>query len=90
MTNVNGRRLAYAVTPEGIAELAKRGKYFAIRTFKLANVYSEAFCKKFTEAKASGKTKVILYGDSYIKFIKNMLVVKLVWILKREKHRQRF
>ena len=69
LTNVNGRKLAYAVTAEGISELAKRGKSFALRTFKLANVYSEAFCKKFMEAKAAGKTKVVLYGDSYIKFI---------------------
>ena len=69
LTNVNDRKLAYAVTPDGIAELAKRGKAFALRTFKLANVYSETFCKKFMEAKASGKTKVVLYGDSYIKFI---------------------
>ena len=69
LTNVNGRKLAYAVTPDGIAELAKRGKSFALRTFKLANVYSETFCKKFMEAKAAGKTKVVLYGDSYIKFI---------------------
>ena len=69
LTNVNGRKLAYAVTAEGISELAKRGKAFALRTFKLANVYSETFCKKFMEAKAAGKTKVVLYGDSYIKFI---------------------
>ena len=69
LTNVNGRKLAYAVTADGIAELAKRGKAFALRTFKLANVYSETFCKKFMEAKATGKTKVVLYGDSYIKFI---------------------
>ena len=69
LTNVNGRKLAYAVTADGIAELAKRGKDFALRTFKLANVYSETFCKKFMEAKAAGKTKVVLYGDSYIKFI---------------------
>ena len=69
LTNVNGRKLAYAVTAEGISELAKRGKSFALRTFKLANVYSETFCKKFMEAKAAGKTKVVLYGDSYIKFI---------------------
>ena len=68
LTNVNGRKLAYAVTAEVISELAKRGKAFALRTFKLANVYSETFCKKFMEAKVSGKTKVILYGDSYIKF----------------------
>lgn len=69
LTNVNGRKLAYAVTPDGISELAERGKLFAMRTFKLANDYSETFCKKFIEAKKSGKTKVILYGDSYIKFI---------------------
>lgn len=69
LSNVNGHKLAYAVTPAGISELSKRGKSFALKTFKLANVYSEAFCKKFIEAKASGKTKVILYGDSYIKFI---------------------
>lgn len=29
LTNVNGRKLAYAVTPEGIAELANCGKRFA-------------------------------------------------------------
>lgn len=69
LTNVNGRKLTYAVTPEGISELAERGKKFVFRTFKLANVYSEAFCKKFLEAKVAGKTKVVLYGDSYIKFI---------------------
>lgn len=69
LSNVNGRKLAYAVTPEGISELTERGKKFALRTFKLANVYSDTFCKKFMEAKASGKTKVVLYGDSYIKFI---------------------
>lgn len=69
LTNVNGRKLAYAVTPEGISDLTNRGKIFALKTFKLANVYSETFCKKFMEAKAAGKTKVVLYGDSYIKFI---------------------
>lgn len=69
LMNVNGRKLAYAVTPDGLTELANRGKKFALRTFKLANVYSEAFCRRFMEAKAAGKTKVVLYGDSYIKFI---------------------
>ena len=69
LTNVNGRKLAYAVTPEGISDLTNRGKIFALKTFKLANVYSETFCKLFREAKASGKTKVVLYGESYIKFI---------------------
>ena len=69
LTNVNGRKLAYALTPQGMEELAERGKRFALKTFKVANIYSESFCKKFQEAKNSGKSKVVLYGDSYIKFI---------------------
>ena len=32
LTNVNGRKLAYAVTAEGIAELTERGRRFAKRT----------------------------------------------------------
>lgn len=69
LSNVNGRKLAYAVTPDGISELAERGKKFAMRTFTVANFYSETFFNRFMEAKVSGKTKVFLYGDSYIKFI---------------------
>ena len=69
LANVNDRKLAYAVTPDGLTELANRGKKFALRTFRLANVYSETFCNKFLEAKTAGKTRVVLYGDSYIKFI---------------------
>lgn len=69
LTNVNGRKLAYAVTADGISELAARGRRFALRTFKIANEYNATFCEKFMEAKVSGKTKVILYGDSYVKFI---------------------
>ena len=34
LSNVNGRKLAYAVTAAGISELTKRGKSFALRTFK--------------------------------------------------------
>ena len=69
LTNVNGRKLVYAVTADETVELTARGTKFAMRTFKLANVYSETFCKRFMEAKAAGKTKVVLYGDGYVKFI---------------------
>ena len=41
LTNVNGRKFAYAVTPEGIAELANRGKRFALKTFKLVNMIQD-------------------------------------------------
>lgn len=47
LTNVNGRKLAYAVTLDEISELTERGKKFALRIFKLFNVYSETFRKKF-------------------------------------------
>ena len=69
LKNVNGRKIAYAVTPNGFSELAERGRKFALKTFRIANEYNEVFCKLFSEAKAAGKTKVVLYGDSYIKFI---------------------
>lgn len=44
--------------PDGTLELTNRGKRFALRTFKLANIYGEIFCKKLKEAKSSGKTKL--------------------------------
>lgn len=69
LTNVNARKLAYAVTPDGISELAERGKRFALRTFKLANTYNDILIKNIKNAKAAGKLKVILFGDSYIKFL---------------------
>ena len=66
---INGRKLAYAVTPEGIRELTERGKIFAARTFKIANTYNEVILEIVKKAKDEGKSKVILYGNSYIKFL---------------------
>lgn len=69
LSNVNGRKLAYALTAEGINELAERGKKFAVRTFYLANNYSKTLVEAISKARDEGKSKVILYGDSYIKFL---------------------
>lgn len=69
LSNVNARKLAYAVTPEGIAELSERSKNFAKRTFKLASQYNEVLVNVIQKAKNEGKHKVILYGESYIKFL---------------------
>ena len=41
LTNVNLRKLSYAITPAGIAELTARSQKFAKRTFELANIYNE-------------------------------------------------
>ncbi|MBQ1628703.1 MAG: winged helix-turn-helix transcriptional regulator [Treponema sp.] len=69
LTNVNLRKLSYAVTAEGIAELTARSQNFARRTFSIANNYNDALCSLFQKAKAQGKKNVILYGQSYIKFM---------------------
>ena len=62
LTNFNGRKLAYAVTPEGISEIAKRGKDFALRTFKAANIYSETFVRAFWKQRLHERQKLFCMG----------------------------
>ena len=69
LTNVNLRKLSYAITPQGIEELSHRSQSFARRTFALANQYNEQLCTLVAQARENGKTRVILYGQSYIKFL---------------------
>ena len=69
LTNVNLRKLSYAITPAGIAELTARSQTFAKRTFAIANKYNDTLCKVVYDAKKEGKTKLVLYGNSYIKFL---------------------
>lgn len=69
LSNVNKRKLSYALTSEGIDELTRRGKKFVERTFELANTYNQIILDEIKKAKQEGKSKVILYGNSYIKFL---------------------
>ena len=69
LTNVNLRKLSYAITPAGIAELTARSQKFAKRTFELANIYNETLCKYISDAKKEGKKRLCLYGQSYIRFL---------------------
>ena len=69
LSNVNLRKLSYAVTPQGFAQLSSRSQNFARRTFALANEYNQKLCQLVQTARKSGKTRVILYGPSYIKFL---------------------
>ena len=69
LTNVNLRKLSYAITPAGIAELTARSQKFAKRTFELANIYNETLCNYISEAKKQGKNTMCLYGHSYIRFL---------------------
>ena len=69
LTNVNLRKFSYAITPAGIAELTARSQTFAKRTFAIANKYNETLCQAVSDAKKEGKNKLVLYGNSYIKFL---------------------
>lgn len=69
LKNVNQRKFAYALTSQGLEELAFRGKKFVLRTFKIANTYSESITESIKNAKLAGNSKVILVGKSYIKFV---------------------
>ena len=69
LTNVNMRKLCYAITPQGISELRERSQSFARRTFEIANKYNDTLCKLVAQARQNNKTKFILYGQSYIKFM---------------------
>ncbi|MGN0729740.1 winged helix-turn-helix transcriptional regulator [Treponema sp.] len=69
LTNVNLRKFSYAITPAGIAELTARSQTFAKRTFAIANKYNDTLCNAVAQAKKDGKTKLVLYGKSYIKFL---------------------
>ena len=69
LTNVNLRKLSYAITPAGISELTARSHAFARRTFALANDYNQVLCQLVNDAAKSGKKEVVLYGQSYIKFL---------------------
>lgn len=69
LKNVNARKIAYALTDEGMRELKERSKNFAKRTFALASEYNEILCDEILKAKLNGKKRVILYGKSYVKFL---------------------
>lgn len=69
LTSVNGRKLAYALTSQGINELYKCGRAFTARTFSIANKYNEIIYGLVNQAKIEGKSGVVLYGNSYIKFL---------------------
>ena len=55
LTNVNLRKLSYASTHEGIAELTARSQSFAKRTFALANRYNDKLLQCVSQAKKRRK-----------------------------------
>ena len=69
LSNVNKRKLSYALTAAGAAELAERTRAFARRTFQIAHDYNKAVRDLVESAKTQGKSKIVLLGESYITFL---------------------
>ena len=69
ISNLNSTKLAYALSEEGIRTLASRSRRYVQRTFELVNNCSDTIMNRIQQAKENGKTTVVLYGQSYIKFL---------------------
>lgn len=69
ISNLNSTKLAYALSEEGMKTLASRSKRYVQKTFEIVNNCSDTVMNKIQQAKHEGKTGVVLYGNSYIKFL---------------------
>jgi len=67
--NVNGCKLSYALTPEGMSEIYERGRSFAARTFAAVNDYNDILNKLVENARKDGKIRVVIYGPSNLRFL---------------------
>jgi len=66
---LSARNIRYALTPDGMNELAHRSYHYMRRTFTEVRECGSAVEKCITGAKARGCTRVVLYGESDIAFI---------------------
>lgn len=69
LSNVNLKKLSYAITLGGVAELTARSQKFAKRMFASANKYNDTLCRVVADAKKGGKHVFALYGKSCITFL---------------------
>jgi len=66
---INNRNIRYAVTPEGIDEIARRSYRYFKRTIKNVVYYKEAVEALVREAALGGSTRIVLVGPSDLDFI---------------------
>ncbi len=69
MRKVKGRHMAYAVTPEGVHEIARRTYRYFRRTMQNVAQYKEAVDRLVADAAAHGVRKVVLIGESDVAFL---------------------
>lgn len=64
LKNINKRKLAYIITPEGMNELFMRSISFMRRNFAQLRVYSENIDRNIEKVCSRGKAEVLLVGNS--------------------------
>lgn len=65
----NSRNISYAVTPEGVSEIARRAFRYFKRTINNVSVYREMIEDTLVRRKKAGYTGVLLAGSSDLEFI---------------------
>lgn len=69
LRKANGRNLSYAVTPDGVNELARRGYRYLRRTIDDIAGYREKIEGLVLDAKAKGFGTILLVGASELEFM---------------------
>jgi len=69
LKRLNARNIQYALTPEGINEIAHRSYRYFRRTARNASVYRDLLEAFVLKAKRDGITRVVLAGPSDLDFI---------------------
>ncbi len=69
LKRLNARNIQYALTPEGVNEIAHRSYRYFRRTARNASVYRDLLEAFVIKAKRDGATRVVLAGPSDLDFI---------------------
>lgn len=67
--NLNMKKVCYCLTPEGFEEISNRSAKYMKSSFSMMNDYAEKIQNVISQAKEDGKSMVVLYGKSNIKFV---------------------
>lgn len=69
VSRMDGRKLRYMLSAEGLTALTKRSIAFMQRNFSQLSAYKKNIDNSIRVARAAGKTKLTLYGSSQIDFL---------------------
>ena len=69
LKKLNARTIMYALTPDGMNEIARRTYRYFRRTARLANLYKERIENFILHEKQKGLGRIILLGISDVEFL---------------------